>query len=1219
MNASKSSVVESTITWPMQNQAVLWTQPDFTGYLEKCMDNYWQNFFFVLQGSFLFYFTNDIGVNTTLPLGVIPVEGCKLQISRRETEENLEKFAFVLGISSQYAILAKHGTYVLAALSQEALDEWIEKLSKAANSRTQLFGELRKIRAKVGKFRILLPKLPLFHKLLASVQGVEAKKLQAELAEVRKEIMALQIQAKQVRAECDQEEMKISKALVTWDVVFQYASGEIKGETCNTIERLKYQAKILKDLYELMQSKGNILQGEGLEKLSQDARTQLHDILQRAVDIIQERHAKICSKAPNYSREIDPKIYELNQPQHMTIHQPNAVEQASQNKEQDLPIQDPQGALQYINEVENLTVKHGTIDTEQKFNIAGESQLNKEVVASASTSKSSYDNAQPKSVSQSTFSMLPHEGTNPNTEPNTNRRKVSWNDSVTEINSPSGHMFDSTGNPEIVSDPLGTHEMSMKDQTLLASITPPPHDRSQATREGNSLSELSFAITRNKNLTEEKLLSNSSISISSKFAPGSHGNKQGNVDEFSAASDTTRDKVPNNASQLKFPSKSTASDESHMNQEGLMDNQRAARSAISELAPGPLHNQAQNSKHPTSSQLKPHPNQASNLATANAGILSLHKTLLTGWTEKQQTSQEKEVLPRSTLHMPSNSQETSLPSMQTSEAAVDQKGRMVAASNLTNHERPQAPEGSATTPGSDHGSCLIQQATIKQSTADSIPAGSQVVPRQRAMMSLTPLDESIAANEDSHEQVKRIPIPITAQSKNLNSSEAKMMSDFPTIQSNFSLNQATAGLGETQETMQSKSDEAPCIFKSPQQSKGHSEPDKIETTILSESTALDSHLQGIVESNLAAIPKVPTHKSGAIQQTATQRNDIERSPLEQSERFLLEQSNITHRSAQPTAPSGTKTVSTEGHHPALLETNLKAFPVKFQTTEESTEIDANQDLQSEHQHAQLLHRKHASAQQHVLSTQHSAFSTTAEGNVHLPRLRSSLSRGGNDPFLDEIQATTDPSRPSHNQDSTSHTMQEGSKISDRNLPLQNLEIGSQSRDFGQIGTAIDGARHAPPHPLNQSHQSHDADIDVKTTGNVNPLPDHDTSRSMSDDIKQVNFLTVPQIQSALVKTNMADRRSSMKGQTLHLSPTAIIDNPRTINLGKNSRYLSKENLDSSSPRQDISTASTSDAKFNRKEYKAKLSDLVNRKGPIVVYQDFNCVPVNQPSPTKPGD
>eukprot|EP00249_Psilotum_nudum_P019690 c27373_g2_i2 orf=18-392(-) len=121
-------------------QAAMWTQPDLVGWLEKRGGKFtsWKRRFFILQGSYLFYFENDSKVQTTQPIGVVPLDASRLDMGD-EVAGPSRKYAFSIHLGSHYVGIAKRDTYILAAPSGQSLQEWEQKLKVGAESQESLF------------------------------------------------------------------------------------------------------------------------------------------------------------------------------------------------------------------------------------------------------------------------------------------------------------------------------------------------------------------------------------------------------------------------------------------------------------------------------------------------------------------------------------------------------------------------------------------------------------------------------------------------------------------------------------------------------------------------------------------------------------------------------------------------------------------------------------------------------------------------------------------------------------------------------------------------------------------------------------------------------------------------------------------------------------------------------------------------------------------------
>lgn len=93
---------------------------DKQGYLNKRgeLNKAFQRRWFVLKGNLLFYFERKTDAE---PIGVIVIDGCSVELT-----ENSDKYAFELAFSGSGT-----RTYVLAADSQEEMEEWMRALTCA--------------------------------------------------------------------------------------------------------------------------------------------------------------------------------------------------------------------------------------------------------------------------------------------------------------------------------------------------------------------------------------------------------------------------------------------------------------------------------------------------------------------------------------------------------------------------------------------------------------------------------------------------------------------------------------------------------------------------------------------------------------------------------------------------------------------------------------------------------------------------------------------------------------------------------------------------------------------------------------------------------------------------------------------------------------------------------------------------------------------------------
>lgn len=119
----------------LQNQAMLWSEPELVGWVEKRVDKslIWNRRFFLLQGPFLFYYIKNTDILTTVPVGVIPLEGAFIKDG--DDTDTGRRFCFHLRLEPEVASFAKFASYHISAPSQEAKMVWMHAVQLASFSR----------------------------------------------------------------------------------------------------------------------------------------------------------------------------------------------------------------------------------------------------------------------------------------------------------------------------------------------------------------------------------------------------------------------------------------------------------------------------------------------------------------------------------------------------------------------------------------------------------------------------------------------------------------------------------------------------------------------------------------------------------------------------------------------------------------------------------------------------------------------------------------------------------------------------------------------------------------------------------------------------------------------------------------------------------------------------------------------------------------------------
>ncbi|CAM6048964.1 unnamed protein product [Sphagnum compactum] len=239
--------------------------PDVAGWLQKKSktSNTWKRRFFLLQSSNLFFFATNHKIEIAEPMGVIPLEGAKLEETFDLALDMPRKWCFELRLGKNVAEFAACDNYVLAAPSQQAMDYWMHQ-------------ELKNARERGGILRALLAESPSNLNALESAKGPEAKVLQSEIARVTEKYKKLKAKAEQACANSDKLKKVTIRALAVWEILTDHVSGthlELKqlmksitpGKnsvgTCRTMTRMQMEANTTLDLFKLLQTKEQLLEG----------------------------------------------------------------------------------------------------------------------------------------------------------------------------------------------------------------------------------------------------------------------------------------------------------------------------------------------------------------------------------------------------------------------------------------------------------------------------------------------------------------------------------------------------------------------------------------------------------------------------------------------------------------------------------------------------------------------------------------------------------------------------------------------------------------------------------------------------------------------------------------------------------------------------------------------------------------------------------------------
>ncbi|CAM6012492.1 unnamed protein product [Sphagnum balticum] len=170
-----------------------------------------------------------------------------------------------------------------------------------------LIEELKNARERGGILRALLAESPSNLNALESAKGPEAKVLQSEIARVTEKYKKLKAKAERACANSDKLKKVTIRALAVWEILTDHVSGthlELKqlmksitpGKnsvgTCRTMTRMQMEANATLDLFKLLQTKEQLLEG-GVKYLTNNSREQLQLLCRKGLSAIQERQAKV--------------------------------------------------------------------------------------------------------------------------------------------------------------------------------------------------------------------------------------------------------------------------------------------------------------------------------------------------------------------------------------------------------------------------------------------------------------------------------------------------------------------------------------------------------------------------------------------------------------------------------------------------------------------------------------------------------------------------------------------------------------------------------------------------------------------------------------------------------------------------------------------------------------------------------------------------------------
>ncbi|OAE29635.1 hypothetical protein AXG93_1762s1150 [Marchantia polymorpha subsp. ruderalis] len=270
----------------------MWAEPDVAGFLDKRGGTFtsWKSRFFILQGSTLFYFPNPYNIQS--PLGVLPMEGSGLEAAGIEEGGPQRKWCFRIKLGAQFG-MAKRSTYVFAAPSKQAQEEWLDNLKYAASTRADLIASLHKSRRVGAALRFRLSRSPANLKIIAeSKRGHEGYVLQTEMEKLRANLVTFSKQASETRSEVELAEAEVMRALAAWDVFAHHLHDKSMWDYR---DKLQNELNLSKELNQLLASKADFMEGHKLDLLDEDARTELRNICERALTKIQEHQAKVTA------------------------------------------------------------------------------------------------------------------------------------------------------------------------------------------------------------------------------------------------------------------------------------------------------------------------------------------------------------------------------------------------------------------------------------------------------------------------------------------------------------------------------------------------------------------------------------------------------------------------------------------------------------------------------------------------------------------------------------------------------------------------------------------------------------------------------------------------------------------------------------------------------------------------------------------------------------
>ncbi|KAH8962366.1 hypothetical protein BDL97_05G098600 [Sphagnum fallax] len=97
--------------------------PEVAGWLQKKSktSSTWKRRFFLLQSSNLFFFATNHKIEIAEPIGVIPLQGAKLEEAFDLASDMPRKWCFELRLAKDVAAFAACDSYMLAAPSQQAM------------------------------------------------------------------------------------------------------------------------------------------------------------------------------------------------------------------------------------------------------------------------------------------------------------------------------------------------------------------------------------------------------------------------------------------------------------------------------------------------------------------------------------------------------------------------------------------------------------------------------------------------------------------------------------------------------------------------------------------------------------------------------------------------------------------------------------------------------------------------------------------------------------------------------------------------------------------------------------------------------------------------------------------------------------------------------------------------------------------------------------------